>query len=89
MRLHIDQFLIGHARPLGRSDTRQVACSVRMFMRYLAFLGQVPAERPAQVPTPRIYRLAGLPRGLRPDDCVARFATSGAATLAAAASTRC
>jgi integrase len=37
-------------------------------MRYLAFLGQVPAERPAQVPTPKIYRLAGLPRGLGRDD---------------------
>lgn len=65
---HIDQFLIGHTRPLGRNYTRQVACSIRVFMRYLAFLGQVPAERPAQVPTPKIYRLAGLPRGIGRDD---------------------
>jgi integrase/recombinase XerD len=65
---HIDQFLIGHVRPLGRSQTRKAACSIRAFLRYLAFLGQVPAERPAQVHTPKIYRLAGLPRGLGQDD---------------------
>jgi integrase len=65
---HIDEFLIGHARPLGRNYARQAACSVRVFMRYLAFLGQVPPERPAQVPTPKVYRLAGLPRGIAHDD---------------------
>jgi site-specific recombinase XerD len=65
---HIDQFLIDYARPLGRSHTRKAACSIRAFLRYLAFLGQVPAERPAQVHTPKIYRLAGLPRGLGQDD---------------------
>jgi site-specific recombinase XerD len=65
---HIDDFLIGHARPLGRNYTRQSSCSIRVFMRYLAFIGQVPLERPAQVPTPKVYRLAGLPRGLGRDD---------------------
>jgi integrase/recombinase XerD len=65
---HIDEFLIGHARPLGRNYARQTACSIRVFMRYLAFLGQVPAERPAQVPTPKVYRLAGLPRGIARDE---------------------
>lgn len=65
---HIDEFLIGYARPLGRNYARQAACSVRVFMRYLAFLGQVPPERPAQVPTPKVYRLAGLPRAIARDD---------------------
>jgi site-specific recombinase XerD len=65
---HIDQFLIVHMRPLGRSQTRKAACSIRALLRYLAFLGQVPAERSAQVHTPKIYRLAGLPRGLGQDD---------------------
>jgi site-specific recombinase XerD len=65
---HIDEFLVGHARPLGRNYTRQVSCSIRVFMRYLAFLGEVPTERPTQVPTVKIYRLAGLPRGLDQDD---------------------
>lgn len=65
---HIDEFLIQHVRPLGRNYTRQAACSVRVFMRYLAFLGHVPASRPAQVESPKRYALAGLPRGVEPDD---------------------
>lgn len=65
---HIDDFLIRHARPLGRSSTRQAACSVRVFLRYLAFLGYVPAALSEQVSSPRQYRLAGLPRGVARDD---------------------
>jgi len=65
---HIDEFMIGHARPRGRTYTRQTACSIRAFLRYLVLIGQAPAERPAQVPVPKTYRLAGLPRGLARDD---------------------
>lgn len=65
---HLDEFLIHYVRPLGRSYASKAATSMRVFLRYLAFLGQVPAERPEQIVRAKIYRLAGLPRGLTHDE---------------------
>lgn len=53
---------------LGREYARRAAGTLRAFLRYLALLGHVPAELAAQVPRPRSYRLAGLPRALAHGD---------------------
>ncbi len=65
---HVDDFLVRHARGRGRDYARRAAGTLRTFLRYLALLGHVPAELAAQVPQPRVYRLAGLPRALEHGD---------------------
>lgn len=64
---HIDEFLMRYAGSHGRNDMRKAACSVRVFLRYLAFLGHVPMELQTQVPSPKHYHLAGLPRAIEPE----------------------
>jgi len=65
---HIDEFLIAHAGPRGRSFAGQAVNSLRSFLRYLALLGDVSAELIEQVPRQRSYRLANLPRALGGED---------------------
>jgi integrase/recombinase XerD len=64
---HIDRFLLG-GLTLGRFWARRAAATLRLFLRYLALLGEVPADLGSQVACPRTYRLAGLPRGMEPSD---------------------
>lgn len=64
---HIDSFLL-LGRSLGRDWARHAASTLRTFLRYLALLGQVPAELASQVARPRMYRLAGLPRAVEDGD---------------------
>ncbi len=64
----VDSFIIQCANPLGRTYVQQAASRLRPFLRYLVLLGHVPTELAAQVPRPRVYRLAGLPRDVEPGD---------------------
>jgi site-specific recombinase XerC len=72
---HIDGFL-RRRRSLGRGWARRASSSLRVFLRYLAMLGDVPAGLPSQVSRPRAYRLAALPRAIEDGDLrrvLARF----------------
>ena len=64
---HIDAFLL-RGRSLGRDWARHTSSTLRVFLRYLALLGHVPASLASQVSRPRMYRLAGLPRALEESD---------------------
>lgn len=64
---HIDQFLL-HGCTLGRRWASNAASILRVFLRYMALLGEVPADLASQVASPRMYRLAGLPRAMEPSD---------------------
>jgi site-specific recombinase XerD len=64
---HIDGFL-RRGRSLGRGWARRASSSLRVFLRYLAMLGDVPAGLPSQVSRPRAYRLAALPRAIEDGD---------------------
>lgn len=64
---HIDGFLL-RGRSLGREWARHASSSLRVFLRYLAMLGHVPADLASQVSRPRTYRLAGLPRAIEESD---------------------
>lgn len=65
---HIDEFLVQYARPRGGNYARQATTALRAFLRYLALEGKVAPELATQVPTPRTYALAGLPRGIDWED---------------------
>lgn len=65
---HVDDFIVQLARSHSRDWAKHASSTIRAFLRYLAMLGHVPAELAAQVPYPRTYRLAGLPRALDPKD---------------------
>jgi site-specific recombinase XerD len=64
---HVDDFLL-RGRSLGRHWARHASSTLRVFFRYLALLGHVPASLASQVSRPRMYRLAGLPRALEQKD---------------------
>ncbi|MBX7114354.1 MAG: tyrosine-type recombinase/integrase [Myxococcaceae bacterium] len=64
---HIDSFLL-RAHSLGREWARRASSCLRVFLRYLAMLGHVPAGLASQVSRPRTYRLAKLPRALEESD---------------------
>jgi hypothetical protein len=64
---HIDGFLL-RGRSVGRERARRASSSFRVFLRYLAMLGHVPAALASQVSRPRTYRLAALPRALEESD---------------------
>ena len=59
--IHIDDFVVDHARIHGQKSAPYATSSLRVFLRYLALEGQVAAELATQVPSPRTYTLAGLP----------------------------
>ena len=65
---HVDDFLVRQAHPRGHHYARQATSTLRVFLRYLALGGQVAAEFAGQVPSTRVYALAGLPRGIGWDD---------------------
>jgi len=63
-RSHIESYITRAGKRLCRRSLQHDVCAVRVFLRFLAMEGRVPAGLDSQIDTPRLYRLEQLPRTL-------------------------
>ena len=61
---HLESYIIRAGKRLCRTSLQHDVSALRVFLRFLAMDGRVPAELDSQIDTPRLYRLEQLPRTL-------------------------
>jgi integrase/recombinase XerD len=63
-RSHLESYITSASKRLSRRTLQKDVSSLRVFLRFLALDGRVPAGLDRQVDSPRLYRLEQLPRAL-------------------------
>jgi integrase/recombinase XerD len=64
----IDEYVRGRSAGLRRSSIKQVAGSLRIFLRYLYGSGRMTRDLTSSVTSPTLYAYEGIPSALRPED---------------------
>ena len=63
-RSHLESYITRAGKRLCRRSLQHDVSALRVFLRFLAMDGRVPAGLDSQIDTPRLYRLEQLPRTL-------------------------
>jgi site-specific recombinase XerD len=63
-RSHLESYITRTGKRLCRRSLQHEVSALRVFLRFLALDGRVPAGLDSQIDTPRLYRLEQLPRAL-------------------------
>jgi integrase/recombinase XerD len=63
-RSHLESYITRTGKRLCRRSLQHEVSALRVFLRFLAMDGRVPAGLDNQIDTPRLYRLEQLPRAL-------------------------
>ncbi len=64
----VEDFFVSYGKDHGQAARRSMQASIRLFLRFAASSGWVDSELAAAVPSLPVFRLSGLPEGLRDED---------------------
>jgi len=88
-RSHLESYITRTGKRLGRRSLQHEVSALRVFLRFLAMDGRVPAGLDSQIDTPRLYRLEQLPRALPWETVSALLRSIDRTSAMGCATTRC